>query len=381
MPTTRLPKILLIDDEPNRTLLLPLETDGLAEIHEAHPNDVELEDILDADLVLVDYGLDNWPERENLSQLSLRPPDGLALAALLRRHAHKDENASPVAFAIFTQQIDAVARPLPPETRPHALAALANLDWVFAKGNPGDAHTLNQIASLAQAVTRLPERWPTGEATGTSALDQLCKLLDVRGSEDLVMRLRQEVEECLPPIHELSQWSHGLAVLRWLLQRVLPFPCFLWSIEYLAARLRIEKNALETALASGKPLRDALAETEYTGILQSFAGPRWWRTRVEIWLWYELGAQSTNDDLVYERVCAAASEKLPRSSPPQRPVVCLNTAQQPIAEFARLEDAIRIRPDGWPAYADEAWTTLVLARAEPRLGALVVQEERSRLQK
>jgi hypothetical protein len=170
-------------------------------------------------------------------------------------------------------------------------------------------------------------------------------------------------------------------VLRWLLHRILPFPCFLWSIEYLAARLRVDLAALETALHEGKPLCKDLEETEYAGILRNFCGPRWWRTKVELWLWKHLGVKAGDDDAVYEFVCTLAGEQLERSSPPRRPLVCLNTNHEPISKFTDIENAVRIRPDGWPAYAEEAWTTIDAAIAEPVLGAIVLQEERERLKK
>ncbi len=381
MSSPSIPKILLIDDDADESLLLPLESAKRATVRTLHPNEVEPSDLREADLVLVDYGLDRWPERDNLPQLCLRPVDGLALSALLRRHARRYDEASPTAFAIYTGQIETIASPLPPENRLHALAALTNLEWVFSKGTPGDTQTLDQIAVLAESVTRLPPRWANGDAPGATALDELCGLLAVAGTEELSARLRQEVEDALPPIHELSQWSHGLAVLRWLLQRVFPYPCFLWPISSLAARLRIEWPAIADALRDGMPLRRALIGTEYAGILRGFSGLRWWRASVELWLWDNLAGQASNDDAVYDFVCRTVEVTLPRSSPNRRPLVCLNRDFEPSPQFSSIDDAVRIRPDGWPSYAEQAWVTLQSAIAEPQLGAIVMQEDRERIRK
>jgi hypothetical protein len=48
-------------------------------------------------------------------------------------------------------------------------------------------------------------------------------------------------------------------------------------------------------------------------------------------------------------------------------------------KFAAMEDAVRIRPDDWPPYADQPWTRIELALDEPRLRALVVAEDREKL--
>jgi hypothetical protein len=378
MPS-RVPNILVIDDEPNESLLLPLDTYGHAKIATRHPREVEEEDLLSADLILVDYQLDHWPERDRATEICLRPKDGLALAALLRRHAQRSDDLSPAAFAIYTGQISAVASPLPPENRLHALSALTNLEWVFSKGTPGDTHTIEQIRILAEAVTQLPQRWTSGEAPGENALTELGGLLGVIGTDELSARLLLEVEQALPPIHEVSQWSHGLAVLRWLLHRVLPYPCFLWPTAHLSARFRIEWPVLQEALNDEAPLRSALSAVEYKGILSGFLGLRWWRTGVELWLWEHLGNRASDDEAVYDFICSIAEKELSRSRPGLRPIVCLNRDFEPSLRFSSIEEAVRIRPDGWPAYAEQAWTTVEAAMAEPRLRSLVLVEERERL--
>src|SRR4051812_22623481 len=85
-----------------------------------HPEEVRLHHLIDADLVLVDYRLDDWAARDSdQAVISRRPRDGLALSSVLRRHVHDQEKASPTAFAILTGEIEQLAAPLPPDYREH----------------------------------------------------------------------------------------------------------------------------------------------------------------------------------------------------------------------------------------------------------------------
>src|SRR5204863_143836 len=61
-------------------------------------------------------------------------------------------------------------------------------------------------------------------------------------------RAAADVETCHPPIHEWAASTHGMALLRWLLHQVLPYPSFLWEDRYLAARLCVKVESLRQAL-------------------------------------------------------------------------------------------------------------------------------------
>ena len=85
------PSILVIDDESDN---LGSQIDlGLADRATAsaiHPRDVEMSDLKNADLVLVDYRLDSWPERDAQS-VSLNPATGMALAVVLREQVDRSQ--------------------------------------------------------------------------------------------------------------------------------------------------------------------------------------------------------------------------------------------------------------------------------------------------
>jgi hypothetical protein len=370
--------ILIIDDSESQSALQQhLTSTKLVTAETIHPNDVSLDDLRRSDLVLVDYQLDEWPEKNEIEQISLKPPDGLALSSILRRYSIEYEKDSPTAIAILTGKIDKLASPLPYENREHALAHLNNLEWVFQKAKPGEESRLAvQLTDLAEAVTKLPPKWSSEES---HPLSQLATLLGVDSEDSVNERLIEDVEGCSPPIHELSEWSHGLAVLRWLLHRVLPYPCFLWDTHYLAARLTLDHEALVTALAQDKRLNKVLTPALYEGVLSKFLGARWWRSRVELLLWEITEGQSADPMVVRDRINEITKLDLPASQPSVHPVVCVNSNYQALNKFYPMKESVRIRPDDWPPYADQAWTTIELAKSEPKLRSIVLTEDVGRL--
>ncbi|MDB5356419.1 MAG: hypothetical protein JWN24_2872 [Phycisphaerales bacterium] len=380
MSTVSLPHVLIVDDRDDQTAFKSeLVAKNLASVTVRHPQEVDKGDLIRAELVLVDYQIDHWEQRDELEALALKPSDGLALASILRRAAHDSEKASPTAFAIHTGQIEKLAWPLPAEHREHALARMNNLEWVFKKAQLGEPdNRATQVGEIASAVLKLPKLWSSSGSV--DRLDVLAELLDIRPDEKGRDQLIEDIEACLPPVHELSMWSHGLAVLRWLLHRILPYPCFLWDSFQLAARFTMDHRDLSAALKSGQALTKALKECEYSGILCLFAGTRWWRTRVELFLWEITGGRSGDSDVVAEAISKLAGRAIKRSEPSDHPIVCLNSNYQPLQDFASLAEAVRIRPDDWPPYADQAWATIEMVKSEPKMRALLLREEIERLE-
>jgi hypothetical protein len=374
MPAKKRPSILIIDDQNGQTGIKSLlENSRLAHVTVRHPNELDDTDLQGKHLLLVDYQLDHWPERNNLDTPSLKPVDGLALAAVLRRQLR-----TPAAVAIHTGKMANLTAPLPPEHREHVIARLNNLEWVFKKAAPGHENSLGaQLASLAEAVSQLPPSWSPASASGP--LGQLLPLLGLRSSDPQADRLIDDVTNCLPPVHELSEWSHGLAILRWFLHRILTYPCFLWDTHRLASRLRLSMQDLRQELQPGAHLQKALVTCEYKGILANFLGPRWWRAKVESLLWIKTAGSSSQPDAVRAWLNKASRKTFAGLPAAEAPVVCIDENYQPLDEFSSIKDAVRIRPDDWPPYADQAWTTLALAVETPALRALVIGEDQVKI--
>src|SRR5688572_13420812 len=166
------PSILIIDDRDQESALRAVLQGKKARVAVRHPQDVEQRDLQRVHLILVDFQMDAWPERDKLEALCLKPTDGLAVAGVLRRHR---QISTPVAIAIHTGKIKDLAGPLPAEHREHALARFNNLEWVFRKATPGhEDNRPNQILSLARAVAGLPRSW---EVSGETLRKQLMTLL------------------------------------------------------------------------------------------------------------------------------------------------------------------------------------------------------------
>src|SRR2546422_7082713 len=90
-----------------------------------------------------------------------------------------------------------------------------------------------------------------------------------------------DVESCHPPLHEMSERSHGLAFIRWLLHSVLPYPAFLYDTHRLAARLRVSPVTFRRTLERSRRLDRVLAAYRYNGIVAGFLGQRWGKAGIE----------------------------------------------------------------------------------------------------
>lgn len=377
MRKTRL-KLLIVDDQPEQTALKrALESSSSVCVTVRHPNEVEDSDLKDLHLLLVDYELDDWVERDNAMTASLRPVDGLALSAIYRRKLQ--QTARPTAIAIHTGKMADLANPLPPEHREHALARLNNLEWVFPKANLRTRDNLvHQIYSLAAAIDLLPLEWGLSPH---HPLDSLIALLGIKKTDAETTQVIEDILGCLPPIYELSQWSHGLAVLRWLLHRVLPYPTFLWDTHRLACRLKMDIRDLNDLLIQDKPLQKLFSPCEYRGVLSEFLGPRWWRSKIESSLWRHTHGRSSDPEAVWGLIQQLTRRKLTKLFPSESLVVCIDRHYQPINELFPMDRAVRVRPDDWPSYADQAWTTPELVQSEATLRAIMCKEDQAKLKK
>lgn len=361
MSQDELPKILVVDDEEDRSLEVALGK--RVQVKTMVPQVVEEEDLDWADLLLIDFKLDHWSERNEQSSLSLSPPDGVALAAIYRRHLAKTEK--PTTIALHTGNLEELAGDLPPENRLHILASLNNLEWVFRKSDPV---RLDQIASLAQAIITLPTDWVDVE----SSPEKLVQLLglEFRSTERLLL---DDVFSCMPPLFDLSSWSHGVAVLRWLLHRILPYPTMLLDQNHLAARLGVEASVL-----NGEHLREELKNCEYTGILANFDGARWWKASVERKLWDANEGNFVSDELLASIVSKWAKHDVIKAAAPN-PVVTVDQNFTSTAHIRKMEECVRIRPDDWPAFAEPAWISKELVRSDNKMLSLVIREDRDLL--
>ena len=62
-----------------------------------------------------------------------------------------------------------------------------------------------------------------------------------------------------------------------------------------------------------------------------------------------------------------------------QPVVCLDDNFQELDDLCDIGAAVRIQPDDWPPFADQAWTDVSRASAIFRLRAATMESDRERL--
>ena len=368
--------ILLVDDYPEQLNNLKSEllssATGLACFVE-HPQDVTRELVRDADVVLVDWRLDRWEERLRIGDVpSLQPQDGLALAAVLRSHVPL--HSRPKAFALHSAQLENLSGAVPTEIREHALARIHNLEWVFPKRDASD-HLARQIAVLADGIRQLPDDWPADDASRTRETVMRLFGLDPNGA--WTGEAWRGVEACHPPIYELSRASDGIAFLRWLLHRVLPYPCFLLNRDYLRARLRVTEVGLSSIESEpSSKLWQELEAVRYSGVLGQFLGGHWWKAGVDALLWNLTGGRSLSVDALQQGIQGASESSVEFITEFPEAVVCLGADYRVLPRLYSPNDAVRIQPDDWPPYADDAWSPVDLVLSSPHLNAIVIDSDR-----
>ena len=363
--------VLIIDDEDGRVTkrLLGDSIDSIVR----HPNEVGAEDLRRAKLVLVDFKLEHWPERDAQKTPSLKPRDGIALIAVLRSNL-AELKASPVAFALNSGMLTGLNGGRASEGREHAIAQAIDLEWVFAKGSSRE-HFSVAVNVLASAVKALPTTWPKTSKTK----DLLSSLLAIPARAKWKQSAVEAIDRSYPPHDIMIGNGSGIAVLRWLLHVILPYPTFLLDQRYLAARLRIDPRSFAKLMSgkSGNDVRQALRAFEYKGLLSGFSGLRWWRPGIEQWMWEKTRGKPFDFDAIHELVRDALSPHLTFTTL-RNPVVSLDEELRPSDELIEIATSVEIKPDGWPLFADGAWIPASYVN-EAAFIALVPQSEKNKL--
>jgi hypothetical protein len=215
-----------------------------------------------------------------------------------------------VAFALLSGNLAEATFYLPTQVLAHVFSRENNLEWAFRRDDLTTDDGTRHMALLAQAVRQLPDQWPPQQ---TDAEDQLFSMLGLTTPDETSSTqywrddARRDVLACRPPLHELSARSHGLALIRWLLHRILPYPCFLLDDLQLRARLRVD--ALDGGNGVSGQLLEQIDPYSYNGTLTGFGGPRWWSAGIEEWLFNTTEGQSGNPQAVAEAALATVREE------------------------------------------------------------------------
>lgn len=369
-PATK-PFVLHVDDEPDdlRTWRDEVQAKGLMDLEVCHPQEITEASLSKASLVLVDFKIEKWPERANAPALALRPPNGLAVLATLQEKAHELDPKRPRAYALYTAVIQDVAREL--VHQPHIVARAHNLEWVFEKNGAENpiAERAQRVADLARAVGSLPKDWPGEDAAG--ATGALRAWLGLSADAPWHEAAEREIRRCRPPIHEFAEHTQGIGVVRWALHKILPYPTFLLDEAHLAARLRVSLPSLRAAADSAE-FAKIFGAARYKGQLESFLGRRWWRAGIEHAV-FEATADSPGDltalHAALKLVPGLEAQQAPRLFP------VLGRQFKTKTDLATEDAVVEVRPDDWPAFADEAWALRAELEDAPELKAVAVEDE------
>jgi hypothetical protein len=353
------PTILVIDDELADATNVKRALGEDAHVIARTPDSFTRTDLREADLVLIDYELTEW---DGADSALTSPPNGLALSAVVREQVNKHRRGAVTGVALYSGELGEISGTLPDELRGFALARLNNLEWVFEKG---EASAFAGIVSLARAIRRLPRPWP-GEPV--KAATRLHELLALEPTAAFFQTAADDISSCHPPIHELSSSTHALAVIRWIAHRILPYPAFLTERIGLAARLRLDLDELERLLEENSQFAGALHGTRYQGVLCELYGPHWWRSGLD-----ELALQWTSGAggiaALHEAIATLAGRDVRFLA--EEVVPGIDETYRANGLIA-LDEALRLQPDDWPPFADDAWAPRELVETSRMLRGLVV---------
>ncbi len=108
----------------------------------------------------------------------------------------------------------------------------------------------------------------------------------------------------------------------------------------------------------------------YHGLLAGFLGGRWWRAALEEYVWNLTSGKSLDVGTLHAALRKRTAVRL-EPLPAEASVVCLGADLRPTGEYLSADEAVRLLPDQWPAFADHAWTSIARAKDDSFLTALV----------
>ncbi|MCY4618953.1 MAG: hypothetical protein OXD50_10480 [Chloroflexi bacterium] len=384
--TSELPTIFVIDDDlPDASAIAGDLVGQPAVVLPRTPDSIEADELESAQLVVVDYRLDKWQERDSLGNPGLKPMNGLALIEVLRSHLlakRVERGDTPPGFVLYSGDDDAFpeARLRYGERHEHLIARLTNLDWFVFKGRD-QPRRKKTLLSLAAGFSQLGPTWPDASESEI----EVYRLLGLGDKEPWEVDAREDVVTCFGPIHgDISQVAarHRSAApfIRWLLHRILPYPSCLWPIEHVAAHLRMEVEGLAELIKTGtSELSEELGKVRYMGPFNSLLGDRWWKAGVTDLVWRLTDGNPFSGDLVNRRVSeAAGSANGIIAGTPVVPV--LNEDFDPAGELSSVDSVVRLQLDEWPSFATLPVIRIETVDDHPDLKSYVLPDDRHRIE-
>ena len=376
-----MPQILIVDDEADiqRAVFYDAKfvNDDIS-VDVTHPEDLTEEQLLAADVVLVDFELKTWDSRDATPSMALRPIDGIALTTVLRRHQQISTKNSPVVFALYSAHVQNIWRGMEPSPPLHEFCRAFGLDWVFPKESSTSEYKLDtpelltQLESLATTSSKLKQIFDgTNEIIGSRFAEEF---LALKSDSEWYQIALDDLMSCRPPLQKSAEKDAGLGLARWLLHRIFPYPTFLRTDHYIAQRFGIQPNTLESLLAPGNGFCDLIQNSIYSGALAPLVDRRWWRAGIDHAAWKISDGNTVDAETFAKRVSELSGVHVnPVFSIPHVSTVDENLNEAEM--LSQLTDTVRLIPDDWPAYADPARGRIDLVESNPLLASLVDQRD------
>jgi hypothetical protein len=375
---TKVPSILLIDDEASESLLPDdcvalLLTPGDGHFSAKLPAMLKA-----ADLVLLDQNL-ALP-----SELSLTATDGASLVGHLRSWARNSGVKLP-PLVIYTSEYEAFANELP-KVGPAVplggsfvgqqarLAPALDVEWLIPKE---DEHAHRDIRAIAIAFLDLQQA-AGNDKVSLAELNRYLKVPTECAWSEIAF---ENIARAQPPLGEpATSTVEGVRgatpVLRWLLQRIIPYSGLLLSDLYASWALGIQSESLDRLLEdkSGSEWVKAVNESIYNGPASHLSSRRWWAAGIDYAAW------SLRQECDKEGSLGRALEKLTVDKVEalgETELVVVVDLDFKESGLARLDDAMQIRPPGWPSEANEPWMTRELLAKEPLAQTMLESADRA----
>lgn len=347
------PIIYLVDNDDQSDFADALKARGVS-AEWLYPTEVTEQHLARATLLAIDEYFDltaDAPEEDLLLPLEsptvARPVDGLAVASVLRSASKRVGRTKPLGICLRTGKLDELTTGLPRSVRAPLFAAQHDLEWIVAKGSDEMA-AASDLVDLALSLAQYPPGWSSASAHALGV-----KWLSVP-NESWHGDAIAQISLARPPVEVSPSSSHGLAWLRWLAQKALPYPTFVLSEVRAATVLGITLESFRAVLDTDEPFAQRLRACIYRGPLSELFAPRFWRAGIEEILTDAKQGEAFLDDVeASARLVATLPELEPLGI--EFPVVCIDRDYSDLDQPQDRDDALRLTPDSWPAYADAAW--------------------------
>lgn len=373
-------RVLIVDDDPAGRAGALAGTLNLLGVSTAaiSPESVTQGHLDDARLILVDQRLERWTEPRDKAlsgiphgdwPVSTRPQTGVALAAVLRSQI-RDGQACGVA--LLSANLEDLVQRYSASVTEHAAARLHDLEWAFSKNDaPGLPQLANRVIALDEAIGATVAAFQSPKQTPTETLAALFQLpVDASWAASAT----RDMLSTSPPVHQFAAATDGLSVVRWLSQRVLPYPTFLLDQPRVSLGLGIDPESFQ---ANEQPLTELLGSREFRGPLRDFANRRWWRAGIQS-LVRELSGDVRPSKPLVEAIEKRTGVSLAPLSPANA-VLCVDGSLARHGGPVAREAAVRVRSDDWPAFAETGWMSLDYLGERPELWDLVDPADRALL--